>query len=130
VYTESVVTGGFGAEVAAVIAAGCFSEVKARIERVGAVAAPLPYAKGLERLALPDRARLTESILRAISTPESHLELATIPLSRAADSSSAAAEVWGSSSSAPSHCARPSRRWIRITRTAGPEALVLTASSK
>jgi pyruvate dehydrogenase E1 component beta subunit len=66
VYTEAVVTGGFGAEVAAVIAAGCFGELESKVERVGALPAPLPYAKNLERLALPGRTRLTESIRRAL----------------------------------------------------------------
>ena len=59
-------TGGFSAEIAAVISAGCFSELESKVERVGAVTAPVPYAKGLERLALSGRTRLTESIRRAL----------------------------------------------------------------
>ena len=62
VFHEAVVTGGFGAEIAAMISAGCFSDLSSPVGRVGAVAAPLPYAKGLERLTLPGRSRLTEAV--------------------------------------------------------------------
>jgi len=66
VFHEAVVTGGFGAEISTLISAGCFGELASPVERVGAVASPLPYAKGLERLALPGRSRLTEAIRRAL----------------------------------------------------------------
>jgi acetoin:2,6-dichlorophenolindophenol oxidoreductase subunit beta len=66
VFHEAVVTGGFGAEMAALISAGCFSDLEAPVERVGAVPAPLPYAENLERLALPGRSDLTRAIRRAL----------------------------------------------------------------
>jgi pyruvate/2-oxoglutarate/acetoin dehydrogenase E1 component len=39
-----------------------FGRLLAPVVRVGAVSAPLPYAKGLERLALPGQERLRASI--------------------------------------------------------------------
>jgi acetoin:2,6-dichlorophenolindophenol oxidoreductase subunit beta len=59
---EAVVTGGFGAEIAAQISKGCFRDLRAPVERVGAVHSPLPYAGALERLALPGPERLTDAI--------------------------------------------------------------------
>ena len=43
---------GVSAEIAARIQAGCFDDLDAPVERVGAVEVPLPYAKNLERAAL------------------------------------------------------------------------------
>jgi pyruvate dehydrogenase E1 component beta subunit len=43
---------GVTAEIAARIQAGCFDDLDAPVERVGAVEVPLPYAKNLERAAL------------------------------------------------------------------------------
>ncbi len=62
VYHEAVVTGGYGAEIAAQISKGCFPDLLAPVERVGAVHSPLPYAGALERLALPSQERLTDAI--------------------------------------------------------------------
>jgi len=59
---EAVVTGGFGAELAAGISEALFGRLVAPVLRVGAVPAPLPYARGLERLALPGPERLLEAI--------------------------------------------------------------------
>ena len=59
---EAVVTGGFGAELAAGISEALFSRLAAPVLRVGALPAPLPYAKGLERLALPGPERLLEAL--------------------------------------------------------------------
>jgi pyruvate/2-oxoglutarate/acetoin dehydrogenase E1 component/TPP-dependent pyruvate/acetoin dehydrogenase alpha subunit len=59
---EAVVTGGFGAELAAGISEALFDTLLAPVLRVGAVAAPLPYAHNLERLALPGPQRLLEAL--------------------------------------------------------------------
>ncbi len=59
---EAVVTGGFGAELAAGISEALFGQLVAPVLRVGALPAPLPYAKGLERLALPGPERLLEAL--------------------------------------------------------------------
>jgi pyruvate dehydrogenase E1 component beta subunit len=62
VFHEAVVTGGFGAELAAMISEALFGRLLAPVLRVGAAAAPLPYAKGLEQLALPGPQRLLTAI--------------------------------------------------------------------
>ena len=59
---EAVVTGGFGAELAAGISEALFGRLMAPVLRVGALAAPLPYARGLERRALPGPQRLLEAL--------------------------------------------------------------------
>ena len=59
---EAVVTGGFGAELAAGISESLFDTLAAPVLRVGAVGAPLPYAQNLERLALPGPERLLEAL--------------------------------------------------------------------
>lgn len=59
---EAVVTGGFGAELAAGISEALFGRLVAPVLRVGAVSAPLPYAHNLERMALPGPARLLEAL--------------------------------------------------------------------
>jgi pyruvate/2-oxoglutarate/acetoin dehydrogenase E1 component len=64
---EAVVTGGFGAELAALVSEALFGRMLAPVLRVGAVSAPLPYAKSLERLALPGPERLLAAITRAVS---------------------------------------------------------------
>ncbi len=66
VFHEAVVTGGFGAEIAAQISVGCFSDLLAPVGRVGAVHSPLPYSGALERLALPGRDRLAEALRIAV----------------------------------------------------------------
>ena len=45
---EAVAVGGFGAEVAAVVAEALFGRLKAPVKRLGAPRAPIPYAKPLE----------------------------------------------------------------------------------
>jgi pyruvate/2-oxoglutarate/acetoin dehydrogenase E1 component/TPP-dependent pyruvate/acetoin dehydrogenase alpha subunit len=59
---EAVVTGGFGAELAAGISEALFDRLMAPVLRVGALSAPLPYARNLERLALPGPERLLEAV--------------------------------------------------------------------
>jgi pyruvate dehydrogenase E1 component beta subunit len=67
VFHEAVVTGGFGAELAARISEALFGRLLAPVLRVGAVDAPLPYAKSLERLALPGQERLLAAIGSVVS---------------------------------------------------------------
>jgi pyruvate/2-oxoglutarate/acetoin dehydrogenase E1 component len=64
---EAVVTGGFGAELAARISEALFGRLLAPVLRVGAVPAPMPYAKGLEALALPGPDRLLSAISHVAS---------------------------------------------------------------
>jgi acetoin:2,6-dichlorophenolindophenol oxidoreductase subunit beta len=62
IFHEAVVTGGFGAELAAGISEALFDRLVAPVLRVGALPAPLPYARNLERLALPGPERLLEAV--------------------------------------------------------------------
>jgi len=62
VFHEAVVTGGFGAELAAGISEALFDRLVAPVLRVGAVPVPLPYAPDLERLALPGPERLLQGV--------------------------------------------------------------------
>jgi pyruvate dehydrogenase E1 component beta subunit len=55
-------TYGVGAEIAATIQEGAFDYLDAPVRRVAAAEVPLPYAKPLERVALPDAAALTKVI--------------------------------------------------------------------
>jgi pyruvate dehydrogenase E1 component beta subunit len=66
---EAVVTGGFGAELAARLSEELFGVLVAPVRRVGAVAAPLPYAANLERLALPSAGRVEAAIQAVMDTP-------------------------------------------------------------
>jgi pyruvate dehydrogenase E1 component beta subunit len=53
---------GIGAEIAATIQEGAFDHLDAPVRRVAAAEVPLPYAKPLERAALPDAAALVKVI--------------------------------------------------------------------
>ncbi|WP_406430173.1 alpha-ketoacid dehydrogenase subunit beta [Streptomyces sp. NBC_00631] len=53
---------GIGAEIAATIQEGAFDHLDAPVRRVAAAEVPLPYAKPLERAALPDAAALTRTV--------------------------------------------------------------------
>ncbi len=50
---EAPVTGGFGGEVAAVVAREAFYELDAPVARLGALDTPIPFAKGLEAIHSP-----------------------------------------------------------------------------
>jgi pyruvate/2-oxoglutarate/acetoin dehydrogenase E1 component len=50
---EDTLTGGFGAEIAAIIAAEAFDRLDAPVLRVAAKDAPVPYAPILENAMLP-----------------------------------------------------------------------------
>ncbi len=61
---EDTLTGGFGAEIAAILAAGMFQSLDAPIMRVAAKDAPVPYGPTLENVMLPQ----TSDILSALET--------------------------------------------------------------
>ncbi len=65
VVEEDWVTCGMGAEIAARIGKETFDYLDAPVERVGAVEVPMPYAKNLEALALPDEKSVIE-VVRAM----------------------------------------------------------------
>jgi pyruvate dehydrogenase E1 component beta subunit len=57
---------GVTAELAARIQRACFDDLDAPVERVGMAEVPLPYAKNLERAALPNEDRLTAAALATL----------------------------------------------------------------
>jgi pyruvate dehydrogenase E1 component beta subunit len=57
---------GVTAELAARIQRACFDDLDAPVERVGMAEVPLPYAKNLERAALPSEDRLTAAALATL----------------------------------------------------------------
>jgi len=59
-------TYGVSAEIAARIAHACFDDLDAPVERVGMAEVPLPYAKNLERAALPGEDRILGAVLHAL----------------------------------------------------------------
>ena len=59
-------TYGVSAEIAARISHACFDELDAPVERVGMAEVPLPYAKNLERAALPGEDRILGAVLHAL----------------------------------------------------------------
>src|SRR5690625_3368567 len=61
---EAVKRGGFGAEIASVVAEKGFSYLKAPIKRLGGEAVPIPYNAKLEKHAVPQ----VEDIIRAIDS--------------------------------------------------------------
>jgi pyruvate dehydrogenase E1 component subunit beta len=57
---------GVTAELAARIQRACFDDLDAPVERVGMAEVPLPYAKNLERAAMPNEERLTAAALATL----------------------------------------------------------------
>jgi len=63
---EDTLTGGFGAEIAALIASGCFESLDAPVGRVAAKDAPVPYGPGLENAMLPQESDIIRSLEQLI----------------------------------------------------------------
>jgi 2-oxoisovalerate dehydrogenase E1 component len=63
---EACLTGGFGAEVAAIAAKEAFDHLDAPIERVAAQDVPVPFAPILERTIIPGEERVEEAIRAAV----------------------------------------------------------------
>ncbi len=61
---EDNLTGGFGAEIAALAAEYLFADLDAPIVRIAAADAPVPYAPALEDAVLPTAARVVEAAQR------------------------------------------------------------------
>jgi 2-oxoisovalerate dehydrogenase E1 component len=55
---EDTITGGFGGELAALIAEHCFHFLDAPIKRIAALDAPVPYSPPLENAVLPNEAKI------------------------------------------------------------------------
>jgi 2-oxoisovalerate dehydrogenase E1 component beta subunit len=63
---EDTLTGGIGAEIAAIIAEQAFGALDAPVMRVGAIDTPVPYAPALEEYFLPNAAKVCDA-LRALA---------------------------------------------------------------
>ena len=63
---EDTLTGGFGAEIAAIIATEAFERLDAPVVRVAAKDAPIPYAPTLENAMLPQEADLIAALEKLV----------------------------------------------------------------
>lgn len=59
---EAVKQGGFGGEIAAMVAEECFDSLDAPIKRVAAPFTPIPFAANLEAAYIPDEAKIIEAV--------------------------------------------------------------------
>ncbi len=59
---EATRTGGFGGEIAALVAEKAFAQLKAPIKRIAAPDIPVPYSKPLEEFYLPNEKMIVDSI--------------------------------------------------------------------
>jgi len=59
---EDTLTGGFGAEIAAIVASEAFDRLDAPVMRVAAKDTPVPYAPVLESAMLPQEADVAKAI--------------------------------------------------------------------
>ncbi|MGZ4389007.1 MAG: alpha-ketoacid dehydrogenase subunit beta [Gaiellaceae bacterium] len=64
---EAVRSGGFGAEVAALVQEAAFDELDVPIARVGAPFAPVPFSPPLEDGYLPGRVEIAEAVRRVVA---------------------------------------------------------------
>jgi pyruvate/2-oxoglutarate/acetoin dehydrogenase E1 component len=65
---ESPVRGGYGGEVAAVVAEKAFGYLDAPIQRVGAPWAPVPFGAGLVNAYVPSEANIAQAVRKAVET--------------------------------------------------------------
>jgi 2-oxoisovalerate dehydrogenase E1 component len=63
---EDTLTGGFGAEIAALVAEGCFERLDAPIARVAAKDTPVPYGPGLENAMLPQESDVAAALTKLL----------------------------------------------------------------
>ena len=59
---EDTLTGGFGAEIAALISTNCFEYLDAPVLRVAALDVPIPYSPPLEDAVLPNRQKILAAL--------------------------------------------------------------------
>jgi pyruvate/2-oxoglutarate/acetoin dehydrogenase E1 component len=63
---EDTLTGGFGAEIAAIVAAEAFERLDAPVMRVAAKDTPVPYGPGLEAAMLPQEKDVYDALDRIL----------------------------------------------------------------
>jgi pyruvate dehydrogenase E1 component beta subunit len=68
---ENQRTGGWGTEIASVVAAEAFGELRAPIHRITAPDVPVPYGPELEKRFLPSAAYVQEQVVALLSTKKS-----------------------------------------------------------
>ena len=59
---EDTLTGGFGAEIAALITENCFESLDGPVKRIAALDTPIPYHPNLEYAVLPTREKIYSSL--------------------------------------------------------------------
>lgn len=64
---EANLTGGFGAEIAARVAADCFGDLRAPVVRVAAPDVPMPAAPSLQAAVVPEAAHVVEALRRVVA---------------------------------------------------------------
>ena len=64
---EACLTGGFGAEVAALAAEKAFDWLDAPVARVAALDTPMPYNEALERQVIPSQQRIADTIRETLA---------------------------------------------------------------
>ena len=64
---EDTLTGGFGAEIAAIVAAEAFDRLDAPVQRVAAKDAPVPYGPELEYAMLPQEADIVAALKQLVN---------------------------------------------------------------
>ena len=64
---EACLTGGFGAEVAALVAEKAFDWLDAPVARVAALDTPMPYNEALERQVIPSQQRIADAIRETLA---------------------------------------------------------------
>jgi pyruvate dehydrogenase E1 component beta subunit len=65
---QACATGGFGAEIAAVVAKEGFELLISPIHRLGALDVPVPFSPGLENHVVPDEKRIEAEILKIVNS--------------------------------------------------------------
>ena len=64
---EACLTGGFGAEVAALVAEKAFDWLDAPVARVAALDTPMPYNEALERQVIPSQQRIADAVRETLA---------------------------------------------------------------
>ena len=64
---EACLTGGFGAEVAALVAEKAFDWLDAPVARVAALDTPMPYNEALERAVIPSQQRIADAVRETLA---------------------------------------------------------------
>ena len=59
---EDTLTGGFGGEIAAVVADEAFEHLDAPVRRIGAIDTPVPFSPPLESYFLPNTEKVTKAL--------------------------------------------------------------------